>query len=56
MALTSGGKTFNIGGLFASYAMTEDENLKKVLQKSLNRAHWDPTPPTKMAFNTATRW
>ena len=41
MALTSGGKTFNIGGLFASYAMTEDENLKKVLQKSLNRAHWD---------------
>ena len=40
MTLSSGGKTFNIGGLFASYAMTEDDNLKKALQKALDKLHW----------------
>jgi cystathionine beta-lyase len=41
MTVSSGGKIFNIGGLFASYAITEDENLKKVLQKALNKLHWE---------------
>jgi len=41
MSLSSGGKTFNIGGLFASYAMTEDEGLKAMLQKALNKLHWE---------------
>ena len=40
MTLSSGGKTFNIGGLFASYAMTEDDKLKKALQKALDKLHW----------------
>jgi bifunctional pyridoxal-dependent enzyme with beta-cystathionase and maltose regulon repressor activities len=41
MGLTSGGKTFNIGGLFASYAMTEDDSLKAMLQEALNKLHWE---------------
>ena len=41
MTLTSGGKIFNIGGLFASYAMTEDEDLKKILQRTLVKLHWE---------------
>ncbi len=41
MTLTSGGKIFNIGGLFASYAVTEDENLKQVLQQALEKLHWE---------------
>jgi putative C-S lyase len=41
MSLTSGGKTFNIGGLFASYAMTEDDSLKAMLQEALNKLHWE---------------
>ena len=41
MTLTSGGKIFNIGGLFASYAMTEDDSLNKVLQKALDKLHWE---------------
>ena len=41
MTLGSGGKIFNIGGLFASYAMTEDDNLKKALQKALDKLHWE---------------
>ncbi len=41
MTLTSGGKIFNIGGLFASYAVTEDEDLKKVLQRTLVKLHWE---------------
>jgi len=41
MSLSSGGKIFNIGGLFASYAMTEDDRLKKALQQALEKLHWD---------------
>ena len=41
MTLGSGGKIFNIGGLFASYAMTEDDDLKKALQKALDKLHWE---------------
>jgi bifunctional pyridoxal-dependent enzyme with beta-cystathionase and maltose regulon repressor activities len=41
MTLSSGGKTFNIGGLFASYAMTEDDHLRTILQKALARLHWE---------------
>jgi cystathionine beta-lyase len=41
MTLTSGGKIFNIGGLFASYAVSEDENLKKVLNKALDKLQWE---------------
>ena len=41
MTLGSGGKIFNIGGLFASYAMTEDADLKKALQKALDKLHWE---------------
>ena len=41
MTLTSGGKIFNIGGLFASYAVTEDENLKQILHKALDKLHWE---------------
>jgi len=41
MALSSGGKTFNIGGLFGSYAMTEDDSLKLILQKALKKLHWE---------------
>jgi cystathionine beta-lyase len=41
MTLTSGGKIFNIGGLFASYAVSEDENLNQALQKALDKLHWD---------------
>ena len=40
MTLSSGGKVFNIGGMFASYAMTEDDNLKIILQKILGKLHW----------------
>ena len=40
MTLTSGGKTFNLGGLFASYAMSEDADLKKTLQTALDKLHW----------------
>ena len=42
MALSSGGKTFNIGGLYGSYAMTADERLKQMLQTALDRLHWYP--------------
>ncbi len=42
MALSSGGKIFNIGGLFSSYAMTEDDHLKAILQAALTRLHWIP--------------
>lgn len=41
MTLSSGGKIFNIGGMFASYAMTEDDSLKKMLRKALNKLHWE---------------
>jgi cystathionine beta-lyase len=41
MTLTSGGKIFNIGGLFASYAMTEDEKLKSNLLEALGKIHWE---------------
>jgi cystathionine beta-lyase len=41
MTLSSGGKTFNIGGLFGSYAITEDEHLKKILQKALDKLSWE---------------
>ncbi len=41
MSLSSGGKIFNIGGMFASYAMTEDDSLKTMLQKALNKLHWE---------------
>jgi cystathionine beta-lyase len=41
MTLSSGGKIFNIGGLFGAYAMTEDDNLKMILQKALNKLHWE---------------
>ncbi len=40
MTLTSGGKTFNIGGMFASYAISEDAGLKETLQAALDRLHW----------------
>ena len=40
MTLSSGGKIFNIGGMFASYAMTEDDNLKRILQEALDKLHW----------------
>ncbi len=40
MTLSSGGKIFNIGGLYASYAITEDDKLKKILQEALNKLHW----------------
>ncbi len=40
MTLTSGGKTFNIGGLFSSYAVSEDAGLKEMLQAALDRLHW----------------
>lgn len=40
MTLTSGGKIFNIGSLFGSYAMTEDEALKRILQTALDKLHW----------------
>jgi putative C-S lyase len=41
MALSSGSKTFNIGGMFASYAMTEDDRLKTMLRKGLDRLSWE---------------
>jgi len=41
MTLSSGGKIFNIGGLFASYAMTEDDKLKTILRKALDKLHWE---------------
>ena len=41
MSLSSGGKTFNIGGMFASYAMTEDDSLKAMLQEALSKLHWE---------------
>jgi|GEM_PF-922574 len=41
MTLASGGKTFNIGGMFGSYAMTEDDRLKTVMQQSLKKLHWE---------------
>ena len=41
MTLTSGGKIFNIGGLFASYAVSADQNLNKALRKALAKLHWD---------------
>lgn len=41
MALSSGGKTFNIGGLFASYAMTEDDRLRAKLKKGLDGLGWE---------------
>ncbi len=41
MALSSGGKTFNIGGMFASYAMTEDDQLKTKLRQALEKLHWE---------------
>jgi len=41
MTLSSGGKIFNISGMFASYAMTEDDNLKTILQKALDKLHWE---------------
>ncbi len=40
MTLTSGGKTFNIGGLFSAYAVSEDAGLKEMLQAALDRLHW----------------
>ncbi len=40
MTLTSGGKTFNIGGLFVSYAIAEDDRLQSLLQQALARLHW----------------
>ncbi len=40
MTLSSGGKIFNIGGLYASYAITEDDKLKQALQEALNKLHW----------------
>ena len=42
MVLSSGGKTFNIGGLFTSYAMSEDKELKSILRIALKRLHWHP--------------
>ena len=42
MTLTSGGKTFNIGGLFASYAVTEDTRLRAMLLSALERLRWHP--------------
>jgi bifunctional pyridoxal-dependent enzyme with beta-cystathionase and maltose regulon repressor activities len=42
MTLSSGGKTFNIGGLFASYAMSEDGALKAHLHRALERLGWHP--------------
>ena len=40
--LTSGGKTFNLGGLFGSYAVTEDARLEAIVRASLNRLRWYP--------------
>lgn len=40
MTLSSGGKIFNIGGMFTSYAMTEDDKLKSMLQQALYRLQW----------------
>ena len=42
MAFGGGGKIFNIGGMFASYAMAEDDELKTDLRQALNRLHWHP--------------
>ncbi len=41
MTLTSGGKIFNIGGMFASYAMSEDDRLKTLLKQALEKLHWE---------------
>ena len=41
MTLTSGGKTFNLGGLFASYAISADERLRRLLLDALARLHWE---------------
>ena len=42
MTLTSGGKTFNIGGMFTSYAITEDETLAAALHRGLKKMRWEP--------------
>ena len=39
MTLAGGGKIFNIGGLFASYAVAEDDRLKSMLRKAIERLH-----------------
>jgi len=56
MTLSSGGKIFNIGGLFASYAMTEDDTLKKVLQKALDKLHWEQDTFSAWGSYTAYRY
>jgi len=41
MTLGSGGKIFNIGGMFTSHAMSEDDRLKAILREALDRLHWE---------------
>ena len=40
MTLSAGGKLFNLGGLFSSYAITEDTELRSMLEASLADLHW----------------
>lgn len=55
MTLSSGGKIFNIGGLFASYAMTADPSLKAAMQKGLQRLSWHPSRFTAWGSYSAYR-
>jgi len=41
MTLCSGGKVFNVGGMFSSYAISEDDRLRKILQEALARLKWE---------------
>ena len=41
MTLTSGGKIFNIGGMFASYAVTRDDGLATILRNALHKLKWE---------------
>ena len=41
MTISSGGKLFNLGGLFTSYAISEDPVLRNHLLDSLHGLHWE---------------